>query len=103
MAITRSVRQDERGIFSADSRGPDASFFSKWKEIGSASRRSYCVAAADSRAHRRRLGLAHRDRLCCSVRGIENGNFFFKEFEIGFTILGHKHQRRMKSINPIIH
>jgi hypothetical protein len=35
--------------------------------------------------------------------GIENGNFFFEEFEIGFTILGHKHQRRMKSINPIIH
>jgi hypothetical protein len=47
--------------------------------------------------------LAHRDRLCCSVRGIENGNFFFEEFEIGLASLGHKHQRRMKSINPIIH
>jgi Rad3-related DNA helicase len=33
MAITRSVRQDERGIFSADSRGPDASFFPNGKKL----------------------------------------------------------------------
>lgn len=67
-----------------------------------ATSRSYCAAAADSRAHRRRFGLAHRDRLC-SVRDWKRKLLFQGVWNWTRHSRPQANQRRMKSINLIIH